>query len=324
MLNIRLLLIMFLFTFLFALSNKSYSNIDAYQIIGFWKNISNDFYLNNQHSYSPSEIIHFHFKHNNELQIFRKGILIDEYDWEIRFLNSEGKVLTLLDKNTKKVYKNLYLSIVYKNNLPLEIEMYRRRNEMKSKIVLEKIYEKDIDIIIRNNDYYSLVYVQKKGAALNKKDETNNTLLHKALRYCNDEICLFLINNGQINLNQKNNKGETALTLSLYKRKFAVFRTLIQKNVELDVNQENGDNLLHMAVRTGDLKPVVDVVKKNKNFLSEKNNLGESPLDLSKKKNYDKITQYLNSIYTPKINKVNVDKSNNKYKLKNFQIQSDL
>lgn len=73
------------------------------------------------------------------------------------------------------------------------------------------------------------------------------------------------------------------------------------------------------------MRPVTYVTEKDKKLILEKNKLGETPLEVSVKKKFQKITNYFLS-YKRKIESDRkVGKGSTKYKIpKTYRIQSDL
>ncbi|MEM7361800.1 MAG: ankyrin repeat domain-containing protein [Bacteroidota bacterium] len=110
-----------------------------------------------------------------------------------------------------------------------------------AKAVINKwITEENMIETIHPNIYsWTAIYI----ASINEVDENKETLLHRMVRKGAVEVVKYLLSNPFINLNIKNNKGESALDIAVDEKNHEIAVILI-KNPEVDINKKCAEALL--------------------------------------------------------------------------------
>ena len=117
-----------------------------------------------------------------------------------------------------------------------------------------------------------------------KEKATGNTLLMESILNDNDEITLFLLDNGA-NINLKNDKDETPLISSAKKGNMAIASTLIEKGANLeDENVETKETALFYALKSNNDDLVRKMVEKGAD-VNKTNIYMETPLIIAVKTN---------------------------------------
>ncbi|CAF1570086.1 unnamed protein product, partial [Didymodactylos carnosus] len=137
-------------------------------------------------------------------------------------------------------------------------------------------------------------------------DNKNNNVFHLLTSQNNSnktiEFILNCLNDKSINIKQKfdqpNGNGKTPLQLSVEHSNFESTKMLIEiGHFNTNVTDEkNGDSLVHLAVRTGDLSMVKYFINDVK-LDGQLSNLRMTPCDLAKTLNQETIYDFLNEKY---------------------------
>lgn len=270
-------------------------------------------------------------KDNDEYLIFNQDIAIFNYSQYILHLNDQCLIVdengTLILTNdyiqtyfwhkNKQLYEEFINSI--NNNLNYDISnfyftySYRPFHEIignidKYKILMDKYFEKGLDIIMICTHNYNL----------NHPSLTNGTILHILLRSYLDNIC---IEAGGLNIFQcllsynpnleiKDNNGNTALQLAIklyvktnfltwdpyissLPRLMNAIDLLIYKEANINILDENGNNLLVLCSNEDNIHIILYLIHNNIN-ISNKNTNNKSIYDIAKENNWDWYIDILN------------------------------
>lgn len=129
-----------------------------------------------------------------------------------------------------------------------------------------------LHISVKNRSMESVKWLVQSGMYLNSKDKNGNTALALSLSDEEDiSIPTYLISKNA-NLKAQNDKGETALMLSIKKGYRTTAVNLISKDANLDAINQHGDTALALAVKYADLSLVQFLIKHNANIETTGNN----------------------------------------------------
>lgn len=125
--------------------------------------------------------------------------------------------------------------------------------------------------------------IEDENVNINILSKTGSTLLMHAIWYGNFDMVKYLIDNG-ININTKNDKGNTALIISvIVNSKLNIVQYLIGKGADINIQNNIGMAALHYATSEGNIKVVEEMVLNGNADLGLKNGNNETALDIAKK-----------------------------------------
>ncbi|EAY18682.1 hypothetical protein TVAG_062870 [Trichomonas vaginalis G3] len=119
-------------------------------------------------------------------------------------------------------------------------------------------------------------YFLSNSANINAKDKYEETALHKAAYYNNEETAELLISHG-ININEKNKYGETALHLAAEQNSKETTEILISHGVKINEKDNYGKTTLHYAAWYNS-KETAELLISHGININEKDNYGKTAL----------------------------------------------
>ncbi|XP_048239007.1 uncharacterized protein LOC124117623 [Haliotis rufescens] len=117
-------------------------------------------------------------------------------------------------------------------------------------------------------------FLVSKGAVITVTDDENNNILHLACRAGNKPLVEYLLPKTDINI--RGNMGRTPVMNSARKGKKDVFEFLVSKGADITLNDDDNDNILHLACRGGN-KPLVEYLLP-KTDINKRGNNGRTPV----------------------------------------------
>ncbi|XP_046548455.1 ankyrin-3-like [Haliotis rubra] len=102
-----------------------------------------------------------------------------------------------------------------------------------------------------------------KGADLSVVDKDGDNILHVACRGGNVKIVNYILMQNIVDINSKDDEEMTPVMLAAYHGKREVFGILVKQGADLSVVDEDGDNILHVACRGGNVKIVNYILMQN-------------------------------------------------------------
>lgn len=186
------------------------------------------------------------------------------------------------------ISKNLLGNEVGNEN-SLCAELIEAANKGNFEYVKEKILENDKYNKCKSQSGLSLLHyaagmgnfemteflINSKNLNINEKDEDGNSPLFIAvLRNKENIVRLLILNEAEINI--KNDKGQTPLLLCSLLGYETIAKLLIKNGADVNIQDEQGNTPLHMAVNKKN-KNMVKLLIKNKANVFIKNNLGLMP-----------------------------------------------
>ncbi|KAL3854247.1 hypothetical protein ACJMK2_013521 [Sinanodonta woodiana] len=144
----------------------------------------------------------------------------------------------------------------------LHIAVYKNEIEQ----VMDCIRKNDVNLNVTDSKgrtplFYSACYCRraimdillKAGSDPNVADHKGNTPLHEAVEKSDLDIVHSLVQHGNININLKNNDGQTALMKASYYEYIEILGTLLKHDADPDVQDNNGRTALHIAFNEGSI-----------------------------------------------------------------------
>ncbi len=226
------------------------------------------------------------------------------------FINNDYTPLLRLCRFFIKKHPQLLHDAVSNNHLDLllkflplaSIDILQKKNDVGETILLHAIRLNRIEII--------KVLLEKKDSKqlIEYIDENKNNIFHLIASYSTSSEILDLIINDllqksipiQEKFDQVNHDGYTPLQLSISKNNLLVtkyFLKYFNTNVH-ETKNLTGDNLLHLAVRYGDLEMIKYLIEEGK-LIQQGNqcNLTMTPSELAQSLKRQDIMEYLNEKY---------------------------
>ncbi|XP_065336571.1 uncharacterized protein LOC135937350 [Cloeon dipterum] len=113
----------------------------------------------------------------------------------------------------------------------------------------------------------------KHGASLTMTDNDGENVLHHAIEcihesidetevISNDDVIYWLVYQNCVDLNTRNNTGETLLILASKNFRWKIVSFLLNKDVDVNKQDENGNTAVHYATRSGVLASVLKMIEK--------------------------------------------------------------
>ncbi len=126
---------------------------------------------------------------------------------------------------------------------------------------------------------------------INQKNINGDTALIKAVLQENEELVHMLINRGA-DINIQNNTGNSPLIIAVDNGYTSISQILLQHGVDINMQNRDGDTALIKAVTHG-YKELVDILIANKSNVNMQNSSGNSPLIIAIGKGFTSIAQAL-------------------------------
>lgn len=135
---------------------------------------------------------------------------------------------------------------VYSSNFKMLKYLEDKGADIHKELVTKKGVSNILHIAARSKDPVIVKYLLSKKININVKNEVGNTPLHLATNSCRSEIIDILIQNGAL-IDSQNNRGETALHYASKNGCFSGVTALIEANANTDFKDEKGKLALDYA-----------------------------------------------------------------------------
>ena len=181
-------------------------------------------------------------------------------------------------------------------------------------------------IISANYQIETLYNILKRNPSLvNAKDQKNETFLSYAIKRRNTDVAEFILTSPVLDYSYQDQNGNSYLHLAVINQLENIIRILIQKGINVNLQNNDRNTALHFAYSTGDIKFITMIIEskidfsiKNKNgLIAEEISPDSFPaiLDIStssSKMNNVNVNQYINNTLT-----ININVDNNKNNINN-------
>ena len=152
--------------------------------------------------------------------------------------------------------------------------------------------QKDVFAVARNGNVLELKELLKSyPECINKINENGYSTLILAIYNNNVDVAKYLLQNVK-NINYLSKSG-TALMAAVIKENYEFTKLLIEKKVNLDFQDANGQTALIMAINTNNL-PIIELLILAKPNVKIRDNYNKEALDYALKTNNQKIINLLN------------------------------
>ncbi|CAF3337011.1 unnamed protein product [Rotaria sp. Silwood1] len=229
---------------------------------------------------------------------------------ELLFLNNDYTPLLRICRSFVKKRPQLLHDALIKNHSDLllkfipiaSIDILQQKNELNETFLLHALRLNRIEIIQalleRNNSEELIEYI----------DEKRNNIFHLITSYSISSEALDLLINylheKSISIQEKfdyvNQDYQTPLQLAICNNNLLVTKSLLQyfnTNIH-EIKNRTGDNLIHLAVRHGDLAMVKCLIEEGKLIKQgNQSNLTMTPSELARSLKHHDIMKYLNETY---------------------------
>ncbi|XP_046336687.2 putative ankyrin repeat protein RF_0381 [Haliotis rufescens] len=121
----------------------------------------------------------------------------------------------------------------------------------------------------------------KKGADLCLLDDDDNTILHVACKEGNVEIVKYIHSQNIIDTESRGDYGNTPVMFAALYRQMEVFFFLVKMGAHLSKLDDDGENILHLSSRGGDVEIVNCILKRNVVDINSEGDDGVTPLMLA-------------------------------------------
>ncbi|TLP35500.1 ankyrin repeat domain-containing protein [Arcobacter arenosus] len=193
-------------------------------------------------------------------------------------VNDEGK--TLLDLAIEMSYEE------YKDDF-ITLENDKKQDESYEKLYNRGRFGEKLDYgkTLKINFNFTDILL-KEGLSINHADKHGNNYLHKIIDRSwrklssreiltpvptyewDEEFFTFFLNNN-INIEHKNNKGETPLLKALIESRFNLVNILLDKNACIDIKNNEGITPFYLIVKNDQHNIAKKLIEKGMNFLEE-------------------------------------------------------
>ncbi|KAJ3449514.1 ankyrin repeat-containing protein [Anaeramoeba flamelloides] len=202
------------------------------------------------------------------LEIFSKYETIDfnvinpDLNGETPFLfsakNTQFEILQFIYENSK-VDINYQQTI--KSNSALHFAVLNQKTEMVNYLLENGIDTElknelsltPLNLAIKIQNLEIIKKLLKYNADPNSQDKFGQTSLHLCAKTCNYEILETLLNTGKININQKDYSNRTALFNAVTSNFIECINKLIEIGVEINSYDNQGLNIIHLAIQESEL-----------------------------------------------------------------------
>ncbi|XP_067685868.1 putative ankyrin repeat protein RF_0381 [Haliotis asinina] len=118
----------------------------------------------------------------------------------------------------------------------------------------------------------------EQGADLSVVDKNGNNLLHLACLGGHVQMVKYILKQNLVHINAKEHRGMSPFLLSAYFGKREVFDVFVKQGADLSVVDKNGNNVLHLACRTGKKMMAEYILTQTTVDINSRNNRKMTPL----------------------------------------------
>ncbi|XP_046340859.2 putative ankyrin repeat protein RF_0381 [Haliotis rufescens] len=120
-----------------------------------------------------------------------------------------------------------------------------------------------------------------RGADISSVNDFGENILHFSCRGENVDIVKYVLKQNVVDINSRDNEGMTPVLLAAFWGERDAFDLLIGRGADTTVVNENGDNILHLSCKGGNLEIVKYVLKQDIVDIESRDNEGMTPVLLA-------------------------------------------
>ncbi|XP_067685768.1 ankyrin-3-like [Haliotis asinina] len=124
-------------------------------------------------------------------------------------------------------------------------------------------------------------FLVRQGADILVADDDGQNILHLACQKGNVEMVKYILTKKRLGINTKGSRGMPPVLQSVYYGKKEVFDVLVKQGADLSVVDKNGDSILHLACRRGNVEMVNDILTQKFVNINTKGYMGMPPVLLA-------------------------------------------
>ncbi len=174
------------------------------------------------------------------------------------------------------------------------------------------------------NNETTLNFLLQRNADLHKRNNKGEDILAAATHNKNHALITALTKKHNINVDARDNKGQTSFMRATIEQHYETMNTLINSGANIRITDNTRENVLHKIARNGDQKAARIVLDYEKALLTDLNKNGDSPLFVAIQNGhitYAELIKQNNSwLLTKVLNKVNYNIINCKNKHGEFPL----
>lgn len=131
-----------------------------------------------------------------------------------------------------------------------------------------------------DNNLRLVSLLMEYGANSNIEDHYGNNLLHIAVKNDSYSIINYLINKNGMDLDARDENGQTLLELYVTNNNIDLVKKLIENGADSSIKDRNGNNLLHIAAQNDAYNIISYLMSRNSMDLDARNENGQTLLEL--------------------------------------------
>lgn len=151
--------------------------------------------------------------------------------------------------------------------------------------------QENLDDAIKMNDTKLVQAALNSGASVNKSYKGLYPLI-RAASFGNLNMVEYLLNKSAV-IDIEDTQKMTPLHYAAALKNDSILKLLLKEGAESSLMDKDGENPLHIAAKYGRLDAVKDLRNANASLMLQKNDKGDTPLDLAKKLNRKEVVEYL-------------------------------
>lgn len=151
-----------------------------------------------------------------------------------------------------------------------------------------------LDEAIKKNDTKLVQGALNSGASINKSFKSIYPLI-RAVTFGKIDMVKFLLDhNADVNI--RDSQKMTPLHYAAARKDDSILELLLQSKASTIFKDVDGETVLHVAAKYGNLDAVKDLIKSNAGLVLETDNEGRTALDLAKKTKRKEVVDYLEEV----------------------------
>ncbi|XP_067648870.1 uncharacterized protein [Haliotis asinina] len=131
------------------------------------------------------------------------------------------------------------------------------------------------------------------GANVSLVDDGGDNILHCASRVGQTEIVQYIISKDIVDINSRGRNGRTPLMTAALTGHIEVWNLLVRNGGRIDIVDDNGRNILHLASSGGYVNTVKHILSQRMADIKARDNNGETAAMIAKREGKSDVFQFL-------------------------------